>query len=157
MGVRVYIEVMRRVISLLLVGAVLIDGAYWAIWFAQREWLASQRTRAYYAFENAFPLADAWLAVACLLALVMLLSRSPTALFWLVCAGSAGTYLFCMDVLYDVQHGIFRLGIPGALEALVVALTLGFSLTILLWSWRHRGVLLSPEPDDDWGRRTPPP
>lgn len=148
---------MRRVISLLLIGAVVVDGAYWAIWFTQREWLASQRTRAYYDFENAFPIADAWLAVACLLALVTLTLRTPSALFWLVCAGSAGTYLFCMDVLYDVQHGIFRLGTPGTLEALVVALTLAFSVTILTWSWRHRGVLLSPEEDDDSGRRTPAP
>lgn len=148
---------MRRVTSLLLVGAVLVDLAYWAIWFTQREWLASQRTRAYYDFENAFPLADTWLAVAALVALVALTRRSSSALFWLVCAGSAGVYLFCMDVLYDVQHGIFRLGTPGALEALVVALTLAFSGTILAWSWRHRGVLLSPEADDDSGRRTPAP
>lgn len=148
---------MRRVISLLLIGAVFVDGAYWAIWFTQREWLASQRTRAYYDFENAFPVADAWLGIACLLALVALARRAPSALFWLVCAGSAGTYLFCMDVLYDVQHGIFRLGTPGALEAIVVALTLVFSVTILTWSWRHRGVLLSPERPDDSGRRTPAP
>ncbi|HET8559331.1 MAG TPA: hypothetical protein VFL69_02320 [Marmoricola sp.] len=148
---------MRPLIPLLLVGAILVDGAYWAIWFTQREWLASERTRAYYAFEGAFPLADAWLGIAALLALVTLLRRRPAALFWLVCAGSAGLYLFCMDVLYDVQHGIFRRGTAGALEALVVALTFAFSVTILVWSWRHRGQLLSPADDDDSKRRTPAP
>ena len=148
---------MRSLISLLLVGAVLVDGAYWAIWFTQREWLASERTRSYYAFENAFPLADAWLGIAALVALVMLRRRRPSALFWLVCAGSAGLYLFFMDVLYDVQHGIFRRGSAGALEALVVALTLLFSVTILAWSWRHRGQLLSPSDIDDSERRTPAP
>jgi hypothetical protein len=77
------------------------------------------------------------------LALVTLHRRRPSALLWLVCAGSAGLYLFGMDFLYDVEHGIFAKGGGGAFEAVIVALTLTFSLTLLVWSWRHRGELLS--------------
>ena len=67
----------------------------------------------------------------------------PSALLWLLCAGSAGLYLFGMDFLYDVENGIFTKGGGGAFEAVVVALTLLFSVTVLSWSWRHRGELLS--------------
>jgi hypothetical protein len=134
---------MRRLIEVMLVVAILLDVTYWTLWFTQRDWIASEHRRAYYEFENAFPLADTWLAVACLLALVTLRRRHPSALLWLVSAGSAGLYLFGMDFLYDVENGIFAKGGAGAFEAVIVALTLVFSVTLLTWSWRHRGELLS--------------
>ncbi len=134
---------MRRLVQGLLVGAIVLDIAYWAVWFTDRRLIASETTRAYHQFENAFPLADAWFGVACLVALVAMAKGWPSALFWLVCAGSAGIYLFCMDFLYDLQNGIFARGVGGAVEAGIVAATLLFSVTVLLWSWHHRGALLS--------------
>jgi len=133
----------RRLIEVMLVIAIALDVAYWSIWFTNRDWIASEHNHAYYEFENAFPLADLWLGLACLLALVTLRAGRPSALLWLLSAGSAGLYLFCMDFLYDVENGIFTKGGGGAFEAVIVALTLFFSVTILRWSWRHRGELLS--------------
>jgi hypothetical protein len=129
----------------MLVVAIVLDVAYWAIWFTDRDWIASEHTDAYYEFENAFPLADLWLGVACLLALLTLRAGRPSALLWLISAGSAGLYLFSMDFLYDVENGIFSKGGGGAFEAVIVALTLLFSVTVLSWSWRHRGELLTGE------------
>lgn len=137
---------MRRTIEVMLVVAIVLDAAYWSIWFTQRDWIASEHTQAYYDFENAFPLADLWLGVAGVLALLALRRRSGTALLWLLCAGSAGLYLFGMDVLYDLEHGIFAQGGGGAFEAVIVLLTLTFSVTLLTWSWRHRQELLAGEP-----------
>jgi len=109
-----------------------------------RSWLASEHRAAYYEFENAFPVADLWLAVACLLALVTLRRRSEQALLWLLAGGGAGLYLGCMDLLYDVEHGILLKGGGGATEAVIVVLTFTFSVTLLTWAWRHRQDLLSP-------------
>jgi hypothetical protein len=139
---------MRRFVQLLLLGAIALDIAYWSVWFTDRRLIASENSRAYYEFENAFPLADAWLGVACLLAFVTMVMRRPSAFFWLLCAGSAGVYLFCMDLLYDLENGIFASGSGGVIEALIVAITLLFSVTILVWTWRHRGDLLSGQPSD---------
>ena len=133
----------RRGIEAMLLVAIALDVVYWTLWFTQRDWIASEHRQAYYDFENAFPLADAWLGLACLLALVTLHQRRPSALLWLLCSGSAGLYLFGMDFLYDLEHGIFAKGGGGAFEAVIVALTLVFSVTVLSWSWRHRGELLS--------------
>ena len=133
----------RGVIQGMLVGAIVLDVAFWSVWFTKREWLASEHSRAYYEFENAFPLAYLWLGLACLFALVTMRRRSPSALFWLLCAGSAGMYLFCMDFLYDVDNGIFGRGSAGVIEGLIVLVTLAFSVTVLRWSWSHRGELLS--------------
>jgi hypothetical protein len=128
---------MRRVVISLLVGAIVLDIAYWTIWFAQRDWIASEHSQAYYDFENAFPLADLWLGVGCVLALVALVRGASYAGFWVVCAGSAGLYLFGIDFLYDVEHGIFTRGSAGAFEGLVVALTLVFSVTLLVFGARQ--------------------
>ncbi len=133
---------MRRTIEVMLVLAIVLDLVYWTLWFAQRDWIASESRQAYYEFENAFPLADTWLGVACVCALVTLRRRRPSALFWLIASGSAGLYLFGMDFLYDVENGIFATGAGGVLEAVIVTLTLAFSLTALTWSWRERGELL---------------
>ena len=134
---------MRRTVETMLVVAIVLDLAYWSIWFTNRDWIASEHSAAYYEFENAFPLADLWLGVACVLALVTLRRGQESALFWLLCAGSAGLYLFAMDLLYDLENGIFTKGGGGAFEAVIVQLTLVFSVTILTWTWRHRGELLS--------------
>lgn len=134
---------MRRTILGMLAVAIVLDIAYWAVWFTNRTALASERREAYYEFEQAFPLADAWLGLACVLAFVTFLRRMPSALFWLVAAGASGLYLFGMDFLYDMEHGIFTRGGGGLVEAVIVALTLAFSLTALRYAWRHRAELLA--------------
>jgi len=136
---------MRRIISAMLVAAIVLDITYWTLWFSQRDWIASETSQAYYEFENAFPLADTWLGVTCLLALITLRSNRPSALLWLLCSGSSALYLFAMDFLYDIENGIFTKGGGGVFEAVIVSLTLVFGVTVLTWSWRHRGELLSGE------------
>ena len=132
----------RRLVQLMLVVAIVLDVAYWTIWFTDRSLLASEHTAAYYQFENAFPLADAWLGSACVLALVSLTRRSRSADFWLDAAGSGGVYLFGMDVLYDLEHHILFTSAGGVVEAVIVALTLAFSLTALRFAARLRATAL---------------
>jgi hypothetical protein len=127
----------------MLVVAILLDIAYWTLWFVDRDSIASEHRQSYYDFENAFPLADLWLGLACVAALVTLLRRRPAALLWLICSGAAALYLGCMDLLYDLEHGIFAKGSGGAFELVIVVLTWVFAITVLSWSWRHRVQLLS--------------
>ena len=134
---------MRRLIQGMLVVAIVLDIAYWTLWFTDRDAIASEHRQAYYDFENAFPLADLWLGIACVAALVTFVRRQPAALFWLIASGAAALYLGCMDLLYDLEHGIFAKGFGGAFEALIVLLTWIFAITVLAWSWRHRAALLS--------------
>lgn len=134
---------MERLIRVMLAVAIVLDIAYWTIWFIDRSLLASEHRAAYYQFENAFPLADAWLGLTCLLALVALVRHWPSALCWLIAAGSAGLYLFGMDFLYDVEHGIFAKGAGGVIEAVIVLLTLVFSVSVLRFGWHRRYALLA--------------
>jgi hypothetical protein len=134
---------MRRLVIVMLVVALVLDAAYWTIWFANRDWIASEHSQAYYDFENAFPLADLWLGIAALLALVTLVRRRPSALLWLIATGAAGLYLGSIDLLYDLEHNIFGKGGGGAFEAVIVVLTWVFSITLLRYAWTRRGELLA--------------
>lgn len=129
--------------------AVALIVAYWAIWYLiDRDLLASSHAPAYYTFENAFPAADAWLAIALLLAVAGLLRRRSWALLWTLLAGGAGIYLGCMDVLFDLENGIYRLQ-PGAdasgpiVEATINVLTFALGVVIIAWAWRNRRALLA--------------
>jgi hypothetical protein len=126
---------MRRTVMVMLAIAIALDIVYWTLWFGARDWIASEHTSAYYEFEDAFPLADAWLGATCVAALVALVRRARSATFWCTAAGAAGLYLFGMDLLYDLENGIFAHGGGGAFEAVIVALTLVFSLTLLRFAW----------------------
>jgi hypothetical protein len=128
------------VVGVLIVVACLIVG-YWVAWFGDRQLVAAEHLRRYDQFEDAFPLADGWIVLCALAGARSLARASQMALFWLLAGGGAGTYLFCMDFLYDMEHGIWAKGSGGAIEAAINLLTLFVSLGLLSWTWRHRRVL----------------
>jgi hypothetical protein len=117
--------------------------AYWIVWFfVNRQWLASMDTQAYYVFENSFPAADAWLAFACAAGAWSLHKRRPAGLFWLLAGGSASIYLGLMDVLFDLENGIYLApkGDWGAVgtEIAINVYSLGVGAWALWYGWRNR-------------------
>jgi hypothetical protein len=132
--------------SVLLAAAVLIV-AYWVAWLTHRSLVATETGVGYTQFEDAFPLADGWLALCLVAAAFCLVTARRAALFWLLAGGGAGLYLCAMDVLYDVQHGVWGKGGNGLLELAINALTLGLSVFVLRWAWLRRQDFLSPEPE----------
>ncbi|HEX8793144.1 MAG TPA: hypothetical protein VF765_19505 [Polyangiaceae bacterium] len=122
--------------------------AYWVIWFfVDRSWLASMDTQAYYVFENAFPAADGWLAIACAAGAWAMWKRRPSSLFWLLAGGSASVYLGLMDVLFDLENGVY--GAPkgdwGAVgtEVAINLYALGVGAWALAFGWRNRAWFLA--------------
>jgi hypothetical protein len=121
---------------------------YWFIWFfVNRDWLASMDTPAYYVFENAFPAADGWLAVGCAGGAWALHKRKGSALFWLLAGGSASIYLGLMDVLFDLQNGVY-LAPRGDWGSVVTEIAINvYSLGVGAWAldfgWRHRRWFLA--------------
>ncbi len=136
----------RFFIGLLWFGA-LATMAYWVIWFfVDRSWLATADTPAYYTFENAFPLADGWMTVTGALGAVALAQRKPSALLWMLLAGSASVYLAGMDVLFDLQNGIYRAANGLGNVAVELFINVGCfvgGLAIIRFAWRHREALQS--------------
>jgi hypothetical protein len=133
----------RRRIVRLLAGGSLIMVAYWAAWYGARSSVASNTRSAYYEFENAFPLADAWIVVCLLGAAWALTRRSELALAWLLLGAGAGVYLFGMDVLYDLEQGIWWKSGGGVLEAAINLITLAYSVGLARWAWSRRRELVA--------------
>jgi hypothetical protein len=134
----------RRSMAVVLLVAVAVMAAYWVAWFTHRSLVASETSVPYLQFEEAFPLADGWLALCMMAAAFCLLTFRRAALFWLLAGGGAGLYLFGMDVLYDLEHGVWGKGANGATELAINVLTVALSLFVLRWSWVHHAELLEP-------------
>jgi hypothetical protein len=132
----------HRLIRLMLVPAALMV-AYWTAWFGDRTLVASDHTAVYVAFEQSFPLADAWLLGAMIVSVTQLWRRRPSALLWLIVTGGAGVYLFALDVLYDLEHGIYAKPQGGMIELAINILTFTLSVALLRFAWRFRVELLA--------------
>ncbi len=135
-------EVWRPRLTRLLILTSVLLAAYWVLWFTDRGVVASDLTSGYVAFEQSFPLADAWLAGAALLAAVQLWRRHPSALMWLMVVGGAAMYLCAMDVLYDLQHGIYGKSHGGSTELAINIATAALSIGVIRFAWRFRQQLL---------------
>jgi hypothetical protein len=131
----------RRGIALLIVTSVLLV-AYWVLWFADRGAVSSNHTAQYISFEQSFPLADGWLLGAALVAAIQAWRRRPSALMWLFIFGGAGVYLCALDVLYDLEHGIYSMGHGGTSELAINLATAMVSIGALRVGWRFRHALL---------------
>jgi hypothetical protein len=129
-------------VALILIVASLIIIAYWAAWALHRSLVASGTSLPYVTFEDAFPLADFLLVVLMLLGAWALQARRPSALAFLLLGAGGGLYLFCMDVLYDLQHGVWGSGANGVVELGINIVTLALSVFVGGWAWRHRDALL---------------
>ena len=142
----------RRTMTGLLWFGSLATLAYWGVWFGvDRSWLATADTPAYYTFENAFPIADGWMAVTGALGAFALQRRRASALLWMLLAGSAALYLAGMDVLFDLENGIYRASAsPGGVANVAVELFINVGcliggIAIVAFAWRYRGYFLSLE------------
>jgi hypothetical protein len=129
-----------RVARFLRLGAAFLV-AYWLAWFVDRESVAVAHTGAYDSFEQAFPLADGLLALAAVVAALSLSRRRPGCLVWLAVVGGAGTYLCALDLLYDLEHGVYATGSAGLLELGINLITGVGSLGLISFAWRFRREL----------------
>jgi hypothetical protein len=132
----------RRMIGLLLAGAAVLV-VYWGAWLVDRSVMASDTRPAYYEFETAFALADGWLAFCLVAAARALAGRRAAALLWLLAAGGAGGFLLGMDVLYNLQHGVWFASQQGLLELLRNLATMAGTIGLFAWAWPRRAELLA--------------
>jgi len=114
---------------------------YWVAWFAHRSLVASEHTRVYVDFEQAFPLADGFVVACLVLAGASLRRGSARATLFLLLGAGGGFYLFAMDVLFDLEHGIWLKGANGAIEFAINVLTLIAATALTRWTWSQRHAL----------------
>jgi hypothetical protein len=131
-------EVWRPRLTGLLILTCALLVTYWVACFADRGLIASNHTPGYITFEQSFPLADAWLAAAALVAAIQLWRRRQSTVMWLAILGGAGMFLCAMDVLYDLQHGIYAKPTGGGTELAINIATAALSIGVMRFGWRFR-------------------
>jgi len=118
-----------------------LDLLYWVLFFATGV-VQTSEDPLYLGFERAFPAADAWLGIAAIVCAEGLRRRRGTAVLYGIAAGSAFMYLGLMDMLYDLQHGVYVEFSPEmATEVAIVVCCLVFGPLLMRYVWRHRGWL----------------
>ena len=132
----------RRVVGALLTGAALLV-FYWAAWLLDRSLLASDTRPAYYEYESAFALADAWLAFCLVTGARALSARRASALLWLLAAGGSAGFLLAVDVLYNLQHGVWFASQRGLTELVRNLATAAGTVGLFAWTWPRRTELLA--------------
>ena len=132
----------RRVAYALGAGAALLV-LYWAGWLLDRTLLAADTRPAYYEFEGAFFLADVWLATCLLSGARSLTARRPTALLSLLAAAGAAGFLLAVDVLYNLQHGVWFASGRGLTELVRNLATAAGTVGLFTWAWPRRAELLA--------------
>jgi hypothetical protein len=123
--------VLMRVAALFTIG-------YWTEYFTSGN-VRTSDDPAYVEFENAFPLADGYMAVCLLVSARLLRKERPGAVPAGIAAGSAMVYLAGMDILYNVQHGKYRkMNSEMGLETLINGFSLVFGPWTMIRLWRAR-------------------
>ena len=138
----------RRVARLCYVLAAIIV-LYWVLWYSHRSLVASENSTVYANFEQAFPLADGFIVACLVLAATSLRRRAASALLFLLVGAGAGYYLCAMDVLFDLEHGIWGKGANGVVELCINVATLLAATSLTRWTWSHRRDL-----DPSLGKRS---
>lgn len=133
-------EIWRPRMTGLLILASISLVTYWILWFYDRSLVAAEQTSVYIDFEQSFPLADAGLAGAALLAAIQLWRRRQNTVLWLMAVGGASTYLCAMDVLYDLQHGIYTRS-AASTELVINTATGALGIGVISFAWRFRRLL----------------
>lgn len=122
-------------------GVALATIGYWIDYFTRGD-VRSGEDPVYIAFENAFPLADGYMAACYLLAARRLRKQKPEAVAWGIAAGSAMVFLAAMDTLYNIQHGKYRERTPEmAVEAVINLVSWVFGPVTMWRLWRNRSRL----------------
>ena len=130
----------RGLAAILFIGA-LGTILYWLTFFTSGAVQASADA-CYLVFERSFPAADGWTAAASLAAARSLWRARPSAVLWGIAAGSGFVFLGLMDVLYNIENGMYALANPemGA-EIVINAFCLAIGPATIAWVWRSRRVL----------------
>jgi uncharacterized membrane protein (DUF2068 family) len=128
-----------RVAASYLARVAILTALYWIdFFFAGRVHVRDDAL--YLAFEQAFPLADAWMAACSLLGAIGLWRRRPWGVLFGLLAASAQVFLACMDMLFNLNEGNYAI-VSAAMAAEItinVVLLVGAPLLIaFLWRWRR--------------------
>ncbi|MBN1811131.1 MAG: hypothetical protein JXA14_04775 [Anaerolineae bacterium] len=115
---------------------------FWVIFFAdleaQRESTFASRSKAWFAWELSFPLADAWVALTATAGAIGLWRRRPAGLLFGLVSGGALVFLGLIDLLFFMENGLYLpMDAEVAIELLIHLWATGLGLFAIATIWKH--------------------
>jgi len=93
----------------------------------------------YVAFESAFPVADISLSIVLIIGGIGLLKKMPFGVLFSLLGGASLIFLGLLDVSFNIQQGIYLLGIGEAiLNISINLLCLGGGVFLIVTIWKNR-------------------
>ena len=111
----------------LLLAAALLIAAYWLGWLVHRSLVASETGAAYTQFEDAFPAGRRLAGPVPGRRAVLPLDGAAGGPVLAPGRGRCRALPLRMDVLYDLQHGVWGKGANGVMELVINVVTLALS------------------------------
>jgi hypothetical protein len=126
----------QRLLAALLGFTGLATTTFWILFFSGK--IQATETEQDEAFERAFPLADSWMSLACMLASWHLWRGEEEGKYFGVAAGSSLIFLSLMDILYSLENRKYWPLDQDRATMLVIHLwTLGLGAFTLSYFWRN--------------------
>lgn len=126
-----------RAHAVLMLLAALGTLAYWLVYFTSGD-TQVRSDEVYLAFENAFPLADAYMALALALGAYFLWRGDTRGVLWGIVGGAAMIFLGCMDLLFNLEQNQFaHMSAEMWAETFIVAFCLCFGPFTVWRLWCH--------------------
>jgi hypothetical protein len=128
--------------------AFVVIAAYWFLWFAVPGVVPSRMPgdpdyATYTTYELAFPLPDAFVAIAALVGAIGLRKMKDWGFLSMLLAAGGALFLGLEDLLFDLENHMFVPFNGAAIIELAIVLlimSLGPTMTVLLW--KHRKELV---------------
>lgn len=93
----------------------------------------------YLAFESAFPIPDAYLSIVLVIGSIGLWRKKSYGRLFSLIGGASLIFLGLLDISFNTQHGIYRLGLEeAALNLFVNLMCLGVGVFLVLTVWKYR-------------------
>ena len=124
----VWLEIIVGVLTLL----------YWAMFFFVPGSVQSSSERCYLVFERSFVAADVWMSIAFFLSAYYLLKKDVKGVLWGIVAGGTFVYLGCMDILYNLENGMYmhiNAGMAGEIIINLASVIFGGITINYMWSF----------------------
>ena len=134
----------RRILGVTLIAGAIVTALYWWIYFTSGGVRLTDE-RWYTAFEDAFPAADAWMALCMAGAGTGLLMNRVWAQPIGLMAASALIYLAAMDISFNVNNGLYPIAFAGGLSMIaelfmnVTSALLGVWTLVACWPRPKQG------------------
>ncbi len=110
---------------------------FWILFFFVPNSVQSSNERCYMVFQRSFVAADLWMSIAFFLSAYYLYHHETAGILWGIVAGGTFVFLGLMDVLYNIENGMYKHINSGMFfEILINLVSLIFGGYTIHYTWK---------------------